>query len=244
MLPVDPLTLSTLLILAGTKPNLCPVPPPTKINMLPSTAEISFDTTQTLAQLQGYSMDTVNPYGFHTATITQAFMKGQIVRKYEVKLDHKFLEKYNAYCLWYEDITVRIEIAPTIVIAKELYKDLCMRKALIGHESKHVMVDRQVVNDYAKSIGQKLYSDLKSRGFSAGPIPAEYGQETVNRMQKVVIQILELEFQKMDIDRMERQRAVDNLEEYESVDKKCESFRIHNAKLYESLKAGRQKRPN
>lgn len=243
MLPVDPLTLSTLLVLAGTKPSLCPVPPPTKINMLPSTAETKFDTKQTLAQLQGYSMDTVDPYGFHGNTITQAFMRGEIQPSYQITLDHKYLEKYQAFCIWYKEINVKIEINPTIVIAKELYSDLCMRKALIGHESKHVMVDRQVVNDYAKSIGQKLYTELKSRGFSAGPIPAERGEEIAGRMQTVVKQILELEFQKMGIDRMERQRAVDNLEEYKSVDAKCPSFHRQNVKLYESLDAARQKRP-
>lgn len=242
MLPVDPLTLSTLLVLAGTKPNLCPVPPPAKINMLPSTAEIAFDTSQTLAQLQGYSMDTVDPYGFHGMTYTQAFMKGQIQPSYQVRVGHVYLEKYRAYCLWYEDITVKIEIDPTIVIAKELYADLCMRKALIGHESKHVMVDRKVVNDHADSIGRKLYAELKSRGFSVGPVPAASGQEVVDRMQKVVKQILEFEFQKMNLDRMERQRAVDNLEEYKSVDAQCPTFYRQNAKLYETLNAARQKR--
>lgn len=242
MLPVDPLTLSTLLVLAGSRPDICPVPPASKINMLPATAQTVIDTKQTLAQLQGYSMDTVDPYGFHGQTITQAFMAGEIQPSYEIKIGNVFNQKYGAYCLWYEDITVKIAISPKIVIAKELHADYCMRKALLGHESKHVMVDRQVVNDYAKTIGQKLYSELKSRGFSAGPIPAAHAQETVKRMQTVVKQILDLEFQKMSIDRMERQRAVDNLEEYKSVDAQCPTFHRQNAKLYESLNKGTNKK--
>ena len=242
MIPLDPLTASTLLILAGSKPEICPVPPPTRIDIIPSTAETKFDTSKTLAELQGFSMDTVDPYGFHGQTITQAFMSGAITSSYEIKIGNEFLPRYNAYCLWYEKITVKIELDPTIVIAKELHRDFCMRKALIGHESKHVMVDRKVVNDYAKTVGQTLYTELKARGFSAGPIPSQHGQETVNRMQKVVKQLLDFEFQKLEIDRTERQRAVDSLQEYQNVDEKCPTFGRHNAKLYENLSSAQKKR--
>lgn len=235
MLPLDPLTASSLLILAASGPSACPVPPPSKLNVIPSTAELKFDTGQTLAELQNYSMDTVDPYGFHGMSVTQAFMKGSIVPGYKVKIGHLFSPKYNAYCLWYEEITVNIDIDPTIVIAKELYADPCMRKAIIGHESKHVKVDRVIVNEYAKTIGQKLYDELSARGFSAGPIPAEYGEDTVKKMQRIVQQILDHEFKKMELDRMDRQRAVDSLEEYNSVDAKCPLFERQKSKIYADL---------
>ncbi|MCB1840069.1 MAG: hypothetical protein KDI61_07395, partial [Alphaproteobacteria bacterium] len=188
MLPLDPLTASTLLVLAAADPSACPAPPPAKLNIIPTTAELKFDTTQTLAELQNYSMDTVDPYGFHGMTYTQAFMKGSIIPGYKVKIGHSFTKKYNAFCLWYEDITVTIDIDPTIVIAKEFYGNSCMRKAIIGHESKHVKVDRVLVNEYAKNIGQKLYDELSARGFSAGPVPSEYAEDTVKRMIRVVQQ--------------------------------------------------------
>ena len=235
MLPLDPLTASSLLILAASGPSVCPVPPPSKLNVIPSTAELKFDTTQTLAELQNYSMDTVDPYGFHGMSVTQAFMKGSIQPRWEVKIGHLFSKDYNAYCLWYEEITVNIDIDPTIVIARELYADSCMRKAIIGHESKHVKVDRVIVNEYAKTIGKKLYDELSARGFSAGPIPMESGELTVKRMQRVVQQILDHEFKKMELDRMDRQRAVDTLEEYKSVDAKCPLFERQKSKIYADL---------
>lgn len=235
MLPLDPLTASTLLVLAAAEPAACPAIPQSKLNIVPSTAELKFDTDQTLAELQNYSMDTVDPYGFHGMSVTQAFMKGSIIPGYRIKIGHMYSKKYDAYCLWYEDITVNIDIDPTIVIAKELYADNCMRKAIIGHESKHVKVDRIIVNEYAKTIGQKLYDELSARGFSAGPVPAEYAEDTIKRMQRVVSQILDHEFKKMELDRMDRQRAVDSLEEYKSVDAKCPLFERQKSKIYADL---------
>jgi hypothetical protein len=41
------------------------------------------------------------------------------------------------------------------------------------------------------------------------------------RMSKLVNQIVETEYKRLDLDRMEAQRAVDNLEEYERLSKMC-----------------------
>ena len=64
------------------------------------------------------------------------------------------------------------------------------------------------------------------RGFRVGPIPQDYGQDTADKMQKVVYQIIEHEYKKMDLERTEQQRAVDNLGEYESVNAKCPDFQV------------------
>ena len=51
-------------------------------------------------------------------------------------------------------------------------------------------------------------------------------------MKQVVAQILDFEFQKMSLERQENQRAVDNLEEYQSVNAKCPDFEKDKEKLY------------
>ncbi len=234
MFVFDPLTLSSLLILAGGAP-VCPSHEPTKINIVPRTAKVKHDYKQSLKKIQGYSMDTVDPYGFHGTTITQGFMKGKIQLEHNIQFGQSVNKKYGYACIWYKDITVSLNIEPTIVIAKELSKDHCMRKAILGHEMKHVRVDREVVNKYAKSMGKKLITALKSRGFSAGPVQVGRVKEVSHKMGRVVGQILELEYRKMGIDRQERQRAVDSLEEYNSVDDKCPSFEKRKAKLYSNL---------
>ena len=234
MFGIDPVTLSSLLILAGNVAT-CPAHEPTKINVIPRTEKVKYDYSQTLEEIQDYSTDTVDPYGFHGTTITQGFMKGTVQLEHSMKLGHYTDNQYGFVCLWYDEITVKLHIDPTIVIAKELYKDKCMRQAILGHESKHVRVDREIVNKYAKLMGGKLVKALTSRGFSAGPMKVDRAKEVSQKMQRVVGQILALEDQKMNIDRQERQREVDTLEEYNSVDDKCPSFERKKVKLYSDL---------
>ncbi len=234
MLGVDPLTFSTLLVLAGTKLT-CPSHEPTKINIIPRTEEVKYDYSKPLRDIQNYNLDTVDPYAFHGTTVTQALMRGQIELKMKTSFGQAEFQRFGYSCIWYKDITVELFIDPTIIIAKELYNDSCMRKALLEHELKHVRVDREIVNKYAKTMGTKIFEALKSRGFSVGPVPSDRLGEISTKMQKVVHQILDLEYKKLGIERAERQRAVDSLGEYESVDDKCPSFEKKKKALYSKL---------
>ena len=233
MFGIDPITLSSLLILAGNV--TCPVHEPTKINIIPRTEKVKYDSRQSLKQIQNYTTDTVDPYSFHGTTITQAFMRGRVVMEHKIKFEQVTNAKAGYGCMWYKDITVEIKIDPTIVIAKEIYADRCMRKSVLTHELKHVKVDRLIVNKYARLIGNKLLKELKSRGFTAGPMRIDQMQKVSAKMSHVVGQILKLEYQKLGIDRQELQRDVDNLEEYKSVDNQCPAFERKKQKLYADL---------
>ncbi len=222
-----------MLVLAGNI--TCPVHEPTKINIIPRTEKVKYDHSQSLKKIQNYSTDTVDPYGFHGQTITQGFMNGQIRLEHKIQYGQLTNSKYNYACVWYKDITVEIKIAPTIVIAKELYRDKCMRNSILGHELKHVRVDREIVNKYAKLMGAKLMEALKSRGFEAGPMRIERMQEVSAKMTRVVGQILELEYQKLGIERQELQREVDNINEYETVNAECPAFEKKKHRFYSKL---------
>lgn len=225
MIGFDPLTAASLLILAAGNPSVCPEPPMTKINVLPRTKDVKYNFESSMAELQAQEVDTIDPYGFHDVTMTQGFMQGQIKMTPKVKVDYEFISGNKAACLWYKTIDIEIEIDPTIVLAKEIAKDKCMKSAVLEHEMKHVKVDRQIVNKYAQIMGKKVYDALVERGFKVGPIQQEYAQETMNKMHKVVYQIVEHEYQKMAIERTELQRAVDNLKEYESVNALCPNYK-------------------
>ena len=234
MIGIDPVTLATMTILAGYTPQ-CPVHEPTKINIKPVSEKIKYDKNQSLKDIQSYDTDTIDPYSFHGQSITQAFMKGSVGIGYQVKFAGSSSPKTGVSCMWYKEINVEIKVDPTIVIAKEIYHDPCMRKAVIGHEHKHVQVDRVIVNKYAKSIGRKLMSGLESRGFTAGPFDGARAGEIKEKMLRVVSQIIDLEDQKMDLERREKQLEVDTLEEYESVDDKCPFFEKKKAVIYSDI---------
>ncbi|GJL84257.1 MAG: hypothetical protein DHS20C02_00320 [Micavibrio sp.] len=201
------------------------MPAPAKINVIPKAEETKYDYSQTMAELQQYSIDTIDPYGFHGVSATQGFMRGGVKMLPQVKLGHKFFPKYgNAACIWYESIDITITLDPTIVLAKEIYKDKCMRKAVGDHEREHVKIDRMMANKYSKIMGRKVYDALAERGFIAGPVSPDQAQGMADRMQKVVQQIVAHEFKKMDLERIEKQRDFDNLGEYESVSAQCPKF--------------------
>ena len=237
MLGLDPLTIGSLYVLAASSKTLCKMPKPTEINVTPSTQEVKFDYSKTLAQLQGQHVDTINPYDFTGIAETQGFMSGRIKFQPEVKLNYKHYPLYGAVCIWYESIDVKFEIDPSITIAKEIYEDRCMRKAVKDHEMKHVMADRKVVNKYSKIMGKKIYDGLKQRGFMAGPVKAEYAKQIAERMQDTVFQIVTHEYKKMDLERQDMQQAIDSLEEYERVNSQCPKFQKKRAALLSKKKS-------
>ena len=220
----DPLTIGSLLILASAQSSPCVMPKPTDISAVPSTKEITWDYSKTVADIQGVKMDTVNPYAFSGATFTEGYMNGSIKMTPHVKLAYQTLPEYNAACIWYDSIDIDMQIDPTIVIPKEVHEDSCMGPAVAQHELKHIKVDREMVNKYIAVMGQKVYDGLSDRGFIAGPVPMDQLQPTIARMQDTVNQIVCQEYKRMDLDRIDAQRAVDSVQEYRRVQAMCPDY--------------------
>ena len=224
MFPFDPITVGSALILAGASPKICQIPKPAEISVVPTSKPLIIDTERTLAEIGNQNIDTINPYGYNHTTHTNGFMEGGISMRSTVSLDYKQAPQRNAFCLWYDKITIDIEIDPKIVIAKEVAADKCMYNAVLTHEKKHVNVDRKIANKYARAMGKIVFDGLKQRGFIAGPIPPENTQEISDRMKKTVSQLIQLEYKKMEIERAEAQQAVDSLQEYEFVRSRCPDY--------------------
>ena len=223
---ITPIVASSLLVLAsgGADGVVCRPDKAGKINVIPSTAPLTYDASHSVKDLQNVKVDTVDPHGVGSGSVTQGFMEGQIAMQPHVRIAHKTFEEKNIGCLWYDDITVKIHITPKIVMAKEVYADPCMRAAVIEHEKKHVNVDRQVVNKYSKSLAKKLYGVLKTSGFYRGPIPADQMESTAKAMQNLIAQQVEVEYQRLTLERMVEQQKVDTLEEYQRVQSLCKGF--------------------
>lgn len=225
MIPFDFITPATLLVLASGAALPCQIPKAAEITVVPKSAPVKYDTTQTTAQIQAQDIDTINPYGFDSATHTNGYMKGLISMRPKVKLDYNDIPNTDQVCIWYDTVAIDILIDPTIVIPKEVAADPCMNNAVRTHEMKHVMVDRRVVNKYAKTMGKKVFEGLQSRGFVVGPVKGADAQTIAARMHKTVSQLVELEYRKMDIERAEKQQAVDNIDEYQAVQAQCPNYK-------------------
>ena len=226
MFSADLLTNTALLVLASSSTDaLCQMPKRADISVIPSAADVVYDTSKTLKEIQKQHVDTINPYGFNQTTHTNGYMSGLITMQPRVKLDYARAGNLDAACIWYDSVALDIRIEPEIVIAKEVAADRCMYKAVKEHELKHVMVDRKIVNKYAQSMGRKIFDGLKQRGFIVGPIPSENAAAVADRMRETVAQLVEIEYKKMEIERTEAQQAVDSLEEYQRVSAECPNYK-------------------
>ena len=236
MLPIAPLVIPTMFILASSG-GLCDMGKQPEINVIPQAEDTVYDSSQSLAQIQNYDMDTVNPYGLHHTTYTNAFMRGGVKMETEVSIMSRSSKAMGAGCLGYNQINVTLKLAPEIVIGHEIYMDACMRKSVLTHELKHVAVDRLMVNKYANIIGNKIYDTLKAQdGFVVGPIPLSRMDSTQAAMRKLISQIVDTEFQRLNLERRDRQQEVDSLGEYDSVIDHCPIFKRHANEIYGNLK--------
>lgn len=227
---LDITTTTSMLLLAAAGENPCAQNKPTAININPTTKDIAYDYNQDLAAIQNVKVDTVNPYGLHSATMTQGFMKGAIKVAPSVKLGYQVAPRMGTACLWYEDITVNIEIDPTIVVAKEVAADSCMGKAVLEHELKHIDADRMLVNKYARIIGEKIQGTLGRIGYRVGPVPAAQAEQTAKEMQEDLFALVESEYRVMEKERMMEQSKIDSLDEYERVSALCPDFKKQQSK--------------
>lgn len=221
--------------------DVCVLPKPVAINVMPRTSKVEYDYSRSLADLQAVDTDTVDPYGLHSNSITQGFMEGQISMKRDVHLDYKTVNRGQQVCLWYKGIDIHLHIDQKIVLAREIRRDSCMRKAVLNHEQKHVDVDRDVVNAAAQRIGAMVYKRLAKRGFVVGPLPVERAQKTANAMVAFVMDLMQEGYDALVEERAVSQAAVDTMEEYEHVKAQCPDFYKGKKRLYRSAVRAKQR---
>lgn len=192
-----------------------------KINVIPSNSNVRYDFTKSREQLNTVDIDTVSPYGPQHNTMVSGLMSGGIQLQNQMAFMYETYEEINQGCLYLKSIDVSIHIDPTIFIAREYPQGTCMHKAVMTHEKKHVREDQLIVNKYVNIIGQALLSMINSQKSGFGPYEKNripFIQENVqNSVNKVLTQYNDT----MNQERRQRQQAIDNLEEYESIGTNC-----------------------
>ena len=200
----------------------CSVPKAPTIRVLPRTADIKYDYSKTSAQLTSRGSDTVNPYAANLDTTTGGLRSDAPQIKSNIRMGTESYPTLKVGCMWYDSVTVEIDLAPTIYIAKEYQKEPC-KSAIVGHEIKHVSVDREVMNKYAAEIGKAIQTAVNQAG-AMGPFHtdkmSEY-QDTYIRHVQSAIDSQELLLTK---EMRMRQGQVDSLQEYERVSKTCKDI--------------------
>ncbi|OFW88119.1 MAG: hypothetical protein A3B66_05190 [Alphaproteobacteria bacterium RIFCSPHIGHO2_02_FULL_46_13] len=204
--------------------NWCnPTKAPT-INIKTSTDQISYNFSLSEKQLNSFETSTVSPYASNIITDVGGLMKGGIETQQRMSFQTMTNQRTQQVCFWHDTIEVMLHIKPTIFIASEFPQGTCMHNSIMGHEQKHIQVDREIVNKYAALIGQALQNDV-SRYRVFGPFPASNQDAALEQVKTRMQNILRQYSNQMSAERKARQQQVDNLAEYERVNKSCKRSR-------------------
>lgn len=213
-------TSTSILFMANAIPGWCVPEQAPEINVMPTTNEVRFEYNRSSDQLSQFEISH-SPYKPGTPTRVKGLHKGNIQFKTELEVSTHTNGETGKTCLNYNVINVRFHIDPTIYITNEHMPGTCEHEAIHEHEMKHLMTDRHLINEYSQKIGQAIHEDFRSYGYIWGPIDRNRSEEIFGEMRQNLINIVKPVISEMEIERQERQKAIDTIEEYERVANAC-----------------------
>lgn len=198
----------------------CEAKNPPSIEIHTSTDDISYNFTLSKKDLDHFETSTINPYASNIITDVGGLMKGGIETKQNISFGTMTNHSTQQICFWHDKMEIYIHIKPTIYIANNFPRGSCMFNAIMEHEQKHVLVDREIVNKYATLIGNAVRSDIaQSRLF--GPAPLSQKDDIQAAIGKRMQSLLDQFTAQMSDERRKRQQKIDSLEEYERINHLC-----------------------
>lgn len=190
-----------------------------KVKVSVSTEEIEYDYTKTSRQLSAVKTDTKSPYPPGSDTVTEGLRSDAPSIESKVLWLVDIEQRSKMGCMQYKSVDVNIHLQPKILIARDYNRGAC-REAILKHERKHVEVDREVMNKYARVISKAVKSVIDRAG-TTGPFPIADRKRVQKKSYDDISRTID-HIQKVMMDELQdRQQEVDNLHEYESVAKIC-----------------------
>lgn len=238
MFGLDLVTAGGLFILAANSFH-CEMPKPTEINVLPETHEIKYDFSYSTEDLSAVQSDTVSPYAPDIDATTGGLRHDAPLVQTQMKWGVQTRKRSGATCIWYDTVTVKITLRPTIYIASDYQSETC-RAAVIEHEERHVQVDRDVMNRFARRLGVSLQKAIKEAG-AVGPYNISRQDEIEEKMVAYVENVIEAEEDIMRKEMRALQQQLDSLSEYEAISKICQNAeRAVGHDLSRTIKPGKE----
>lgn len=205
---------------AQSRPGWCQPDQRPKINIRPKSRDVEYDFSKSIAQINRKKIDTKSPYSDDVISRAGGLMSGGIRTNHRFKIATKTQRRRNLACAWFDTITVRITIEPTIYVAREFDKGSCPRRAILEHEHKHISVDRKIVDKYAKQIGHAV-KDYVDSNRVYGPVRASRLKNLQQRMSDHLSRVISQIGRRMERERNRRQQGIDTRQEYKRVREQC-----------------------
>lgn len=198
----------------------CSPQQPADVRVIVTTAPVKTDNSKSVAQLQNFKIDTVNPYGETALTEVGGLMSGGLQMKTDIEVAWETDQR--TACFWYKKVDIIMHIDPTIYIASAHRPGTCRYAAILEHEKKHIMADRNVARDWRPKVEAYIQKQIDKVGI-IGPYPVSRAKATREHMTGFISKAMEAATKPINEDRMRRQQAIDNLAEYERVNNLCDN---------------------
>lgn len=217
---LEALTTSSLILASGAPDSIawCAPAKSTMVRVGLTSAQPTADLSKTMKQLEGFHIDTKNPYGPHAETHVGGLTDGMI--KVEQQVGIGGVNYGDQVCLWYSSVDVTVRLTQKVYVAREYKPGTCMYNAVWDHEHKHVRVDREIINKYRPVYEQAVQQYIARAGVS-GPMDAGLQQKTQANMVEGLRRVVSGVTDKMEAERSARQQAVDTRAEYDRVSALC-----------------------
>lgn len=190
-----------------------------EIEVSVGTDEIEYDYSKNSKQLSAIKTDTKSPYPPGVDTVTEGLRTDTPSIETKIRWMTETEQRSRMSCMQFESINVHIHLKPKIMIAREYKQGECY-DAILKHERKHVQVDREVMNKYARVIGRTVKS-IADRSGMTGPFPVAETDKLQQQSSRDVSRAIDHIQSAMMNELNHRQQEVDSLQEYERVGKIC-----------------------
>ena len=203
----------------GTKAT-CPAQKNARVDVRWQSKPINYDFSRSTDNLNHSEVDTVNPYGTHVSTDVGGLMSGSIKYESNIQVSSIRYPVGDISCLWIDKVIIDVVIDPTILIASEHPQGTCEHNAILEHEFKHIIADRNVVKDHVQSLRNAASNAVQKVGM-VGPKPQDTVEMYKKKMTDYIQEQLKTQMDDLYADRKARQIAIDNKQEYDRVDAVC-----------------------
>jgi hypothetical protein len=189
-----------------------------------SETPVAFDLNRSMHELNQLKTGTVSPYPAHYHADVGGAMSGAVAVEHRMQFHIRIDEQTGQGCVALAEIAIDINIEPKIFIASDLQNQTCLFKEIFAHETKHVEVDRALIDKYKAQFTDGLNMVLmEPADYISEMAPAAGLPSVQHRLQTDIEATLTVLFTKMMEERQGVQQEIDTLHEYERIGRACQA---------------------
>ena len=190
--------------------------PNVPVNITPVFDQPAYDFTQNLASIQKIASDREHSIPqYHE--ITLGITRYEPVLEFHVPIE-VVTPPSGLVCAHVKHVDVTIGYRNvTVFIANEIPRDSCGFDETMGHEQKHIAVNKQILDEFVPVIEQRFKDYLRLNGVLQVE-NAEYAQKVLSDKLKTIMNEI---IAQMEQENIRRQREVDSPEEYNRLAHVC-----------------------